>query len=81
MKLPDLRDIFDNFELTEGTTPKLEKLDKKISSKLKERFSTFEEYDEISDLLSAIIYEAQATGFEQGYKFSIGLIKGGFINE
>ena len=81
MNSPNLRDIFDSLELIDETTSEYEKLHEKLKVKLKERFPTFKEYDEIENLLLNIAYESQATGFEQGYKYAMGLIRGGTDDE
>lgn len=81
MNLPNLRDIFYQFELTNETTPEYDKLNEQIESKLNEAFPSFTEYNEIDILITNAIVESQVTGFEQGYRFAMGLIRGGADNE
>ena len=77
--LPNIRDIFFAFDFSEHTIPVYERNKRCIRTSLKEKFETFEEYDEIDRLIVENSVESQAIGFQQGFSFAMNLIKGGAV--
>ena len=71
---PSLRDIFNQFDFTDFTTPEYEKLDKRFSEKLAAAVPQFDKNDELRSLAIGCCIEAHATGFEQGFAFAIKLL-------
>ncbi len=73
-ELPTLREIFYNSDLTEYTTAKFDKADKKFTALLKAVCKTFEEFDGIDTAATEKVVEAQALGFEQGFAYALSIL-------
>ena len=73
-KLPTLRDVFDNSDLTECTTEEYDKLTKELDIAIKAVCKTFEEFNNIDVLATGKAVEAQALGFEQGVAFALSIL-------
>ncbi len=73
-KLPTLREIFYNSELTEFSTKEYDRLDKRLTAAVKAVCKTFEELDSIDSAATAKAVEAQAIGFEQGVAFALSIL-------
>lgn len=74
---PSIRDIFNKFDLTDFTTAKYSKLEKQLSKKLGEIVPQFDKNDELDCLTTEMCVEAQAMGFEQGFRCAAKLLVNG----
>lgn len=73
---PSIRDIFNQFDFTDFTTPKYEDLDKQFTEKLRAAVPQYDKNDEISCLATGCCIEAQAMGFEHGFAYAVQLLTG-----
>ena len=73
-KLPSLRDIFYQFELTEQTTEEYDNTSNAINKLLNEHIPDFETNNKIDCLITGLMVEAQVIGFEQGFEMALKLL-------